>query len=42
MNKSRAAENTPGKAVASEEQRGIRTAALLFNAGALDAAVAAP
>lgn len=41
MNNPKEAANTPGKAIPSEEQRGIRTAQLLFNAAALGAAVIA-
>ena len=41
MNKPNEVENTPCKPIASEEQRGIRAAPLLFNAEALGAAVVA-
>jgi hypothetical protein len=41
MNNPKEAANTLGKAIPSEEQRGIRTAQLLFNAAALGAAVIA-
>ena len=41
MNKTSETENIPGKSIASEEQRGIRTAELLSNAATLGAAVVA-
>jgi hypothetical protein len=41
MNTSITAENARGKAIANEEQHGIRTAELLFNAVPLQAAIVA-